>query len=118
MKMQWLARVSPLLLLSASAVGAENLYVGAKVGNVTADNFAPLVESRTAIDDSDTSYGLFVGYHIVDTLALEGGYNYLGEYDLKDIAGGNYEASSFDFVLKASGNVTDSLALYAKGGFC
>ncbi|WP_253825041.1 hypothetical protein [Vibrio chagasii] len=61
MKMQWLARVSPLLLLSASAVGAENLYVGAKVGNVTADNFAPLVESRTAIDDSDTSYGLFVG---------------------------------------------------------
>lgn len=117
MKMQWLARVSPLLLLSASAVGAENLYVGAKVGNVTADNFAPLVESRTAIDDSDTSYGLFVGYHIVDTLAIEGGYNYLGEYDLKDIAGGSYEASSFDVVLKASGNVTDSLALYAKGGF-
>jgi opacity protein-like surface antigen len=116
MKMQWLARVSPLLLLSASAVGSENLYVGAKVGNVTADNFGPLVESRTAIDDSDTSYGLFVGYHIVDTLAIEGGYNYLGEYDLKDIAGGSYEASSFDVLLKASGNVTDSLALYAKGG--
>ncbi len=117
MKIQWLARVSPLLLLSASAVGAENLYVGAKVGNVTADNFGPLVESRTAIDDSDTSYGLFVGYQLMDTLAIEGGYNYLGEYDLKDVdGGGSYEASSFDLVLKASGNVTDSLALYAKGG--
>jgi len=117
MKMQWLAKVSPLLLLSASAVGAENLYVGAKVGSVTADNFGPLVENRTSIDDSDTSYGLFVGYHIVDTLAIEGGYNYLGEYALKDVAGGgSYEASSFDVVLKASGNVTDSLALYAKAG--
>ncbi len=117
MKMQWLARVSPLLLLSATAVGAENLYVGAKVGSVTADNFAPLVESRTAIDDSDTSYGLFVGYQLLDTLSIEGSYNYLGEYNLKDIAGGSYDASTFDVLLKASGNINDSLALYAKGGF-
>ena len=117
MKMQWLVKVSPLLLLSATAMGADNLYVGAKVGSVSADKFAPLVESRTAIDDSDTSYGLFVGYQIVDSLAIEGGYSYLGEYDLKDIAGGSYDASSFDVVLKASGNVNDSLAVYAKGGF-
>ncbi|MCZ8497616.1 hypothetical protein O9929_00870 [Vibrio lentus] len=43
----------------------------------------------------------------------------LSEHNLKDIAGGSYEArNGFDVLIKASGNVTLTWRFYAKGGFC
>ncbi|NAX21360.1 outer membrane beta-barrel protein [Vibrio sp. V39_P1S14PM300] len=103
------------LLLSASALADNQFYAGLKAGVSHLDGVDRAVTNWTGIDDTDTAYGIYAGYRLLPALAVEAGYNYLGEFDLKDV-NGSYEASSFDLLLKVSGNVTDAFSLYAKGG--
>lgn len=117
MEIKKLAIIVPLILSSSMAFADSNIYLGGKVGFSSAHGFDDAVTNSTSVDKSDTAYGIFIGYKIRPTFAIEAGYNYLGEYDLENVSGGSYTASSFDVVAKASGALTEELSLYAKAGF-
>lgn len=89
------------------AVAAERgLYVGGHVGQASKDAprsfyelfnsdiqtfafFTP-TEQTTSFDDTDTAFGIVVGYRLTPHLAIEGGYNKLGQVTYRSRATGNF----------------------------
>jgi hypothetical protein len=93
------------------AVAAERgLYVGGHVGKASKDAprsfyelfnsdiqtfafFTP-TEQTTSFDDSDTAFGIAIGYRLTPHLAIEGGYNNFGEVTYSSRASGNFPQES------------------------
>ena len=112
-----IAILGTLLLASNAVVAAQDnpFYAGARIGatyynqlEIDGDNSAELK------DNENFGGGIFLGYNINDWFGLETGYTYLGEAELADNAG--VQTHAIDFVGKFTGEVTESLDIFAKAG--
>ena len=89
------------------ATAAERgLYVGGHFGQVSKDAprdfyelfnddiqgfaFFTRTEQTTSFDDSDTAFGIAMGYRLTPHLAIEGGYHDLGQVSYSSRASGNF----------------------------
>lgn len=89
-----------------AAAAERGLYVGGHFGQASKDaprdfyelfnadiqNFAFFTptEQTTSFDDSDTAFGLVVGYRLAENFAIEGGYQNFGEVTHRSRASGNF----------------------------
>lgn len=97
-----------------AAAAERGLYVGGHFGKSSKDAprdfyelfntdiqsfafFTP-TEQTTSFDDSDTAYGLVIGYRLTSNFAIEGGYSNFGEVTHRSHASGNFplEAGTVD----------------------
>lgn len=109
-------------LISMEGHAANHWYVGAKAGWIKGGSACE--EHATACDSDTTGGGIFVGYQANDWLALEGGYDYLGEITADYPALGNPDVSApykgkmqgLEFVAKPFWRVTDEVTWFAKVG--
>ncbi|WP_455426444.1 porin OmpA [Dryocola sp. LX212] len=109
-----------------AAADANTWYGGAKVGwshyfDVSGENFNDQSGRATDFDfDKDNvSGGVFGGYQITDWLAVEGGYDYLGNMDIhgnNGVPGSKLETQGLQLSLKGSYALTDAWDLYLRGG--
>lgn len=98
--------VSWVAAAHGAAAAERGLYVGGHVGPGSKDAprdfyelfnddiqsfafFTP-TEQTTSFDDSDTAFGIAVGYRLTRHLAVEGGYNKLGRVTYRSRASGNF----------------------------
>lgn len=125
---------------AASVESSNNGYLGVSLGHATTDvnnrdlnrlfSDLNLAANSIELDDSDTSYNVFVGYRFTRYFALEAGYLDLGERSLK-FAGSTtapsdfYDKASTVYPLAGDGfnlslvgiyPITDSLSVSAKLG--
>lgn len=70
------------------------------------------------IDHDNVGGGVYTGYQITPWLAVEGGYDYLGNMQIKGQqgAGGQMKAQGLQMSLKASYAVTDGWDIYGRAG--
>lgn len=118
-------RVALALAFSLVSLGGQTSdywYVGAKVGWV---NGSSACEDHATSCGNDTAGGsIFVGYPLNDWLALEGGYDYLGDITADYPALGNPNVSAhykgemqgLEFAAKPFWQVNDATTLFAKMG--
>ena len=111
-----------LPLVSLSGQASDHWYVGAKAGWI---NGSSACEDQATSCGNDTAGGsIYVGYQLNDWLALEGGYDYLGDITADYPALGNPNVSAhykgemqgFEFVAKPHWQMTEALSLFAKVG--
>lgn len=93
-----------------AAAAERGLYVGGHVGQGSKDAprdfyelfnddiqrfafFTP-TEQTTSFDDSDTAFGIVIGYRLTSYLAIEGGYNNFGQVTYRSRASGNFPQDS------------------------
>ncbi|KQV51239.1 MULTISPECIES: outer membrane beta-barrel protein [unclassified Duganella] len=89
---------------AASAAEPTNFYVGADVASTKIDDLS-----------TETGFGLFAGYKIDETFAIEGTYRKLGDFDVfgtEKVKGTHISAS-----VLASMPVADQLAVYGRLGY-
>ena len=67
-----LAAALAVVASSSFAADANKFYAGGDIGSTKIDGFS----------DRETSYGAFVGYQITPTVAIEGGYRRLADFDI------------------------------------
>ncbi|CAI1068572.1 Outer membrane protein II* [Serratia rubidaea] len=120
------------LVLAAFTAGAqaagqpESWYAGIKAGwsdyyNASIpQGFSPdaVGGSRYGIKGSNAVGGVFLGYQANDWLALEGGYDYLGNMEITSSngSGGRLKAQGIQLGVKLSAPLTASWDVYARGG--
>lgn len=107
--MKKLAAVISASLLMASAAQAE-VYVGGKMGKSWLEDACV---SGQSCDKDDTTLGAFVGYEFNDYIALEAGFDNVGDFDESSF-GGHVEAIAL--APKFSLPITEDIALYGKVG--
>ncbi|MGY0616170.1 OmpA family protein [Vibrio sp. FJH11] len=107
--MKKLAAVISASLLMASAAQAE-VYVGGKMGKSWLEDACV---SGQSCDKDDTTLGAFVGYEFNDYIALEAGFDNVGDFDESSF-GGHVEAITL--APKFSLPITEDIALYGKVG--
>ncbi len=107
--MKKLAAVISASLLMASAAQAE-VYLGAKMGQSWLDDACVAGQS---CDKDDTTLGGYVGYEFNDYIALEAGFDNLGDFDRTSF-GGHVEAITL--APKFSLPITEDIAIYGKVG--
>ncbi len=89
-----------------AAAVERGLYVGGYVGQGSKDaprdfyelfntdiqtfGFFTATEQTTSFDDSDTAFGIVIGYRLTPHLAIEGGYNNFGQVNYRSRASGNF----------------------------
>jgi OmpA-like transmembrane domain len=89
-----------------AAAVERGLYVGGHVGQGSKDaprdfyelfntdiqtlGFFTATEQTTSFDDSDTAFGIVIGYRLTPHLAIEGGYNNFGQVNYRSRASGNF----------------------------
>jgi hypothetical protein len=89
-----------------AAAAERGLYVGGHVGlgskdaprdfyelfndDIQSFAFFTPTEQTTSFDDSDTAFGIAIGYRLTPHLAVEGGYNKLGQVTYRSRASGNF----------------------------
>lgn len=109
-------------LVSADGLTSDHWYVGAKAGWVSGSSSC---EGHATSCSSDTAGGgIYVGYVVNDWLALEGGYDYLGDITADYPALDNPNVSAhykgrmqgLEFVAKPYWEMTDALTVFAKAG--
>ncbi|RJT25998.1 porin OmpA [Buttiauxella izardii] len=123
-----------LIVLNACAVSnvfaaadANTWYGGAKMGwshyfDASGNkDFNDNVSNATDFDfDKDNvSGGVFAGYQVLPWLAVEGGYDYLGNMGINGnngVAGGKMESQGLQLSLKASYGLTDAWDIYGRAG--
>lgn len=113
----------PLMLaISSTAFAAEtdntfspHYYGGLKFGSANFGSLGSAVTDVTGVDDSDFSWGAFVGMQALPWLAVELGYHDLGEADLKDVSG-SYDAQVINLTAKASYEIVEKLSIFGKAG--
>lgn len=121
----------PLLLAFSSASFAEEnnsttsdlyntfipseYYGGLKLGSAMWGDLGSDVTDVTGVEDTQLSWGAFVGVQTLPWLAFEVGYQNLGEADLKDISG-SYDAQLINLTTKFSYNFGARSNVYAKVG--
>ena len=91
-----------------AAAAERGLYVGGNVGQSSKDAprdfyelfntdiqrfaFFTATEQTTSFDDSDTAFGIVIGYRLTRYLAIEGGYSDFGQVTYRSRASGNMKA--------------------------
>lgn len=119
--MKKLALLVSAALLSggmASNAIAQQTYVGAKVGTTWIDDGC---DQSSPCDDDTYGVGLYLGYDFSDYVALELGYNYLGEFKTNINKGGaNYfseqKLTALSLAPKFSLPLNEKFDLFAKIG--
>ena len=125
--------ISAALLCGSMTASASDFYVGAGYGASSADISASDVDGDSftsdSIDDSDSSYRLFAGYNINDSVAIEVGYTDLGSYSITgnfdgtdmDIPAGpaslNFDATGWEVSAIGQLPVTDNFSVLGRLGF-
>ncbi|UTV29622.1 OmpA family protein [Photobacterium atrarenae] len=104
-----LAAVISATLLMASTAHAD-VYVGGKAGKSWLEDAC---QAGTSCDKDDTTYGVFGGYNLSDNLAIEAGYDNLGDYKSTTF---NDHVEAITLAPKLSLPLTNDLALYGKLG--
>ncbi|RPH28822.1 porin OmpA [Buttiauxella warmboldiae] len=110
-----------------AAADANTWYGGAKMGwshyfDASGDkNFSDNASSATDFDfDKDNaSGGVFAGYQVLPWLAVEGGYDYLGNMGINGnngVAGAKMKSQGLQLSVKASYGLTDSWDIYGRAG--
>ncbi|MCT4703285.1 porin OmpA [Enterobacteriaceae bacterium H20N1] len=110
-----------------AAADANTWYGGAKMGwshyfDASGNkDFSDNVNNATDFDfDKDNvSGGVFGGYQITPWLAVEGGYDYLGNMDIHGnhgVPGAKLESQGLQMSLKASYGLTDNWDIYGRAG--
>ncbi|KOY19231.1 hypothetical protein ACX06_21230 [Vibrio parahaemolyticus] len=107
--MKKLAAVISASLLMASAAQAE-VYVGGKMGKSWLEDACVVGQS---CDKDGSTLGAFVGYEFNDYIALEAGFDNVGDFDQTSF-GGHVEAITL--APKFSLPITQDIALYGKVG--
>lgn len=111
-----------ILLVSTNGQASEHWYVGAKAEWV---NGSSACDAHATSCDHDTAGGgAYIGYVVNDGLALEGGYNYLGDITANYPALSNPNVSAhykgemqgLEFVAKPYWELTEELTMFAKVG--
>lgn len=100
-----------LLVLPIAAHADDSWYVGAGVGLSNVDEFG--------IDEDDTGFKLFGGYHFNEFFGVEAAYVDLGELEEASIAGGPLTELEVDgFSLAAVGRypITNAVSIHGKAG--
>lgn len=123
-----------LLVLNACAItnvyaaaDTDTWYGGAKFGwshyfDANSDtDFNDDLSNATAFDfdSGNVSGGVFAGYQILDWLAVEGGYDYIGNMQIdanKGVAGSKMESQGLQLSLKASYEVLNDWDIYGRAG--
>src|SRR5512139_34174 len=79
-----LKKIIPLSLLAMSTAVSAGGYVGAGLGESSADvtPYYVIPGASVSVSDTDTAFKLFGGYAFNDNVAVEGGYTYFGEFDV------------------------------------
>lgn len=113
---QLLAAGFSLALLTPGAAFAQGngdtgLYVGATANWLDAD-FENADD--VSFDDSDTTWGVRVGYMFNEYFGIEGGYIDLGNYE--GGSGIEVDADSWQLAAIVNYNFTEQFSLYGKGG--
>lgn len=117
-----MAMALALPLVSMEGQATNHWYVGAKAGWVSGSSACE--EHATSCGSDTAGGGIFVGYQVNDWLALEGGYDYLGDITADYPALGNPTVSAhykgemqgLEFVAKPFWQVTDEFSWFAKVG--
>ncbi len=107
--MKKLAAVISASLLMASAAQAE-VYLGAKMGQSWLEDACVAGQS---CDKDDTTLGGYVGYEFNDYIAVEAGFDNIGDFDSTSF-GGHVEAITL--APKFSLPITEDIAIYGKVG--
>ncbi|WP_310606627.1 porin OmpA [Buttiauxella brennerae] len=123
-----------LIVLNACAVSnvfaaadANTWYGGAKMGwshyfDASGDkNFSDNASDATDFDfnKDSTSGGVFAGYQVLPWLAVEGGYDYLGNMGINGnngVAGSKMKSQGLQLSLKASYGLTGNWDIYGRAG--
>lgn len=106
----------------SSSKTSKYWYLGGKVG--WANGSSACEAHATSCGNNSASGGVYLGYIVNDWLAVEGGYNYLGDItaEYPALSDSNMSApytgkmKGFEFVAKPSWKLKDSMALFAKVG--
>lgn len=111
---------------SFAAADAGTWYSGAKFGwshYFDTNTGSKALESNNSanhfdIDHDNVGGGVYTGYQITPWLAVEGGYDYLGNMQIKGqhSAGGQMKAQGLQMSLKASYAVTNNWDIYGRVG--
>lgn len=91
-------------------------YFDASTGSEASDNNNG--SSQYNIDHDNVGGGVYAGYQMTPWLAVEGGYDYLGNMQMKGnhSAGAQMKSQGLQMSLKASYAVTDSWDIYGRAG--
>jgi OOP family OmpA-OmpF porin len=106
----------------AQAAGA-GWYMGASAGESRAkDYFRNDNGYSVAIDDKDSTWRIYGGYHLMDIVAIEAGYVDLGTSTAVGTFGGSAfsdknEASGIDAVIVGTMRMTDNISAIGKLGY-
>jgi OOP family OmpA-OmpF porin len=109
-----------------AAADAGTWYSGAKFGwshYFDTNTGSKALESNNSsnhfdIDHDNVGGGIYTGYQITPWLAVEGGYDYLGNMQIKGqhSAGGQMKAQGLQMSLKASYALTNNWDIYGRAG--
>ncbi|MEW6330861.1 MAG: outer membrane beta-barrel protein [Pseudomonadota bacterium] len=98
-------------------------YMGANIGNAHAKDYKDSVGSisNIVIDDKDSAWRIYGGYHFMDILAMEVGYVDLGEVRSDGTLGGmtysdKNEARGIDAVVVGTMGITDNISVMGRFG--
>ncbi|KJY81711.1 membrane protein [Vibrio galatheae] len=105
------AVISGALVLSSMNANA-NFYLGGKVGKAWLNDACTSVTVNC--DDDSATLGLLGGYEFLDWLALEAGYDYLGDYTVDGVSDDSIGA--WTLAPKFTWHFNDSTGVYAKLG--
>ncbi|MHC9003785.1 outer membrane beta-barrel protein [Enterobacter sp. P82] len=104
-----------------AAADVGTWYGGAKFGwshYFDTNTGAKAHDVNNSFDQDNVGGGVYTGYQITPWLAVEGGYDYLGNMQIKGQhgAGAQMKAQGLQMSLKASYAVTDNWDLYGRAG--
>ena len=104
-----------------AAADVGTWYGGAKFGwshYFDTNTGAKAHNANNSFDQDNVGGGVYTGYQITPWLAVEGGYDYLGNMQIKGQhgAGAQMKAQGLQMSLKASYAVTDNWDLYGRAG--
>lgn len=108
--------VQPALAQSAFGGPDSAWYAGASVGQSKAKGTCSLFFG-TSCDSTDTSYRIFGGYQLNKNLALELGYQQLGDVSLSSLGvTGTVEAKAYDLSALGILPVNENISVYGRLG--
>lgn len=120
------ARLFVLLAMTgfAGLAQAEGWYMGLNVGNARATDYFDnsVGVSSPVVDESDTAWRLYGGYHVYDIMAIEFGYVDFGKNTVTGTLGGSpysdkNEARGLDALIVGTMGMTDNISALGKIGF-
>lgn len=100
-----------------AAADAGTWYAGGKFG--WSHYFDSNTQQHVGFDRDNVGGGVFTGYQMTPWLALEGGYDYLGNMQFngkQGASGSQMKSQGLQLSLKASYGLTDSWDLYGRAG--